>query len=507
FAATLVFIRLAGDNEILACSASGISYLKILAPVLALGVVLTGGMLYLANAVVPTFYRLAERTVEGDVISLLVTQLGQRQFFEFPGEDVVVYADGAEQFPPQPLEGSALPMTQLVELDGVVVGRTDDEGRILEDTTAENAILMVFSDRETEDAWGIFELENVTRYAPTTGVLMRVAWTRVGPLRVPSLFSDHPKFLSAGELDEYEQRPERSRRVREATQGLASAMATESLRQAFAVVKDRAVLHGPLRDERYVLSVPHVEEDGELLRLSSLPHGGGQGEGSETPDSGTENPGGSGGGVRMAFYADGRVTGEPFRTYEAESAFVRVRTNAVTPEPTIDLELVNVTIRDAAGGPTVGAASLPFRQLSWPDFLPDDLERRPPEDLLSQARGEAYAASGLVAGTADHLDSTVFELRRNIVGQRHERAASAVSCALLLLLGAVLSVRLKSQPPLAVYFWSFLLAIVTLILINSGVNVARSRDVGVAAGMAVVWSGNGLLLAVLAWSYWRLARN
>ncbi|MEM8737426.1 MAG: LptF/LptG family permease [Planctomycetota bacterium] len=490
FASTLVFIRLAGDNEILACSASGISYVKVLAPVLALGVVLTGGMLYLSNAVVPSFFRLAERTVEGDVIGLLVTQLGQRQFFEFPGEDVVVYADSAAQFPPQEVPGSALPMTQLVELGGVVVGRTDGRGRILEDTTAENAVLMVFSDRDTEDAWGVFELQNVTRYAPTTGVLMRVAWTRVGPLRIPSLFSDDPKFLSASDLDAYEREPERSREIRESIQSLASAMATESLRQAFGAVKDRAVLYGPLQDERYVLSVPRVEEDGELLRMSS----GVDADGEAVP-------------IRMSFYADGRVEGQPFRTYTAESAFVRVQTNALTPEPTIDLELLDVQIEDHRGGPTVGSKSLMFRQLAWPEFLPDDLEQRPAAELLAEAELPTYAASATVSSMAGSLDRAVAALRRDIVGQRHERAASAVSCALLLLLGAVLSMKLKGQAPLVVYFWSFMLAIVTLIIISSGVNLAQGADVSVATGMAVVWAGNGLLLLVLVGTYYRLARN
>src|SRR5688572_29498054 len=43
FASTLIFCRLTADNEILACRASGMSYLTILLPVLFLGLALTGG--------------------------------------------------------------------------------------------------------------------------------------------------------------------------------------------------------------------------------------------------------------------------------------------------------------------------------------------------------------------------------------------------------------------------------------------------------------------------------
>lgn len=485
FASTLVFIRMAGDNEILACSASGISYLRVLAPVLALGLVLTGGMLYLANYVVPSFYRMAERTIESDVISLLVSQLGQRQTFEFPGENIVVYADDANEFPPLPTPGSLLPMTQLVELKGVVVGETDANGTILQDTTAKSAVLQVYGDRATEDAWGVFQLSNVVRYAPTTGVLMRLAFTEIGPLKIPSPFSDNPKFLSAKDLRRYEREPERFGDVQDGVQRLASAMATESLRNAFEVVKDRAVLHGALQGDRYVLSVPSVKEEDDLLTLSSAP----------------------GRPIRVAFFDNGRVEGTPSRLYESESAFVRVRTTALSLEPTIDIELRDVTVTGPNGELAVGNKALQFRQLSWPEFLPADLQDRRARELLAEAGDDAYAASSSVGSAVNALESELQSLRRNIMGQRHERAAAAVSCSLLLLLGAVLSIRLKGQSPLVVYFWSFLLAIVTLIIINSGVNLAGDTKASMALGMGVVWSGNVLLLFVLLLGYRRLSRN
>ncbi|MEM1109567.1 MAG: LptF/LptG family permease [Planctomycetota bacterium] len=485
FASTLVFIRLATDNEILACSASGISYLRVLAPVLALGLVLTGGMLYLANYVVPGFYRQAERTVQSDVISLLVSQLNQQQAFEFSDQDIVVYADAATEFDPVPTPESVLPMTQLVELEGVVVGETDEGGQVLQDTTAKNAVLQIYGDNETEDSWGVFQLRDVVRYAPATGVLMRLAFTEIGPLKLESALSDNPKFLSAKDLSRYEREPERSGEVRERMQELASAMATESLRKAFVVVKDQAVLHGALDGDRYVLSVPTVEEDGDVLRLSSR----------------VDRP------IRVEFFSDGRIDGTPIKRYEADTAFVRVRTNPLTLEPDIVIELRDVTVSGGAAGVTVGNKSLVFRELTWPEFLPADLNQRQAVELLREAGGDAYAASESVGSSVNAMEKVLASLQRNITGQRHERAATAVSCAMLLLLGSILSIRLKGQAPLVVYFWSFLLAIVTLIIISSGLNLADDLSKPAALGMGVVWSGNGLLLIVLFLSYLKLSRN
>ena len=485
FASTLTFIRLANDNEVLACSASGISYLRVLAPVLAIGLILTGGMLFLANSVVPNFFRLAERTVESDVITLLVNQLNQQSHVELEDHGLVIYADRATQFPPQPVEDSVLPMSQLIQLEGVAVGETDDDGRIRQDTTAQTATLAVFGDGENEDAWVRLNLQNVVRYDPATNGLSRVDNLRSRPIRLPSVLRDNPKFLSAKDLDRYEREPERLDSIRDYLRQLTSAMATESLRQAFIEFKDRAVLHGPLPGDRYVVSAPAVAEQGEFLKLS--------GDASQP--------------VRVQFFPDGRVDGQPARVYTADSALIRVRTNALSPEPSIDVHLENVEVSGGDDDLAVGNRQVMFRQLSWPQFLPEDVQDRPAGQLLLEADHPAYAASSAVDDAADRLRRGLQDLKASIVAQRHERAASAVSCALLLLLGAVLSLRLQGQSTLVVYFWSFMLAIVTLIIINSGVNIARGTDASLAAGMVVVWAGNALLLAVLIHSYRRVARH
>ncbi len=485
FASTLVFIRMAADNEIVACSASGLSYLRILAPVLVLGLVLTGGMLYLSNYVVPGFYRAAERTVQSDAIGVLVAQLNQRNFFEVKDQNLVIYADSAAQFPPQDVPDSPLPMQQLIELKGVAVGETDDAGHIRQDTTAESATLSVFADPNTDDAWVMLRLEGVVRFDPATGGLGRVRELMTRPIRVPSPLSDNPKFFSARELDSHQREPERYDSVRMAMQQLTSALATESLRKALVLLKDRAVLHGSMRGDRYILSTPSIMEDGDVLRLLS--------DGDEP--------------VRVRFHDDGDPSGPAARIYEATSALVRVRTNALSPEPTIDIDLENVTVLGDDQSPAVGQATLPLRQLAWPEFLPEDLDALRPAELLAEAERDVYADSPAVAASVSTLKRIIERLKINIMGQRHERAAAAVSCSLLLLLGAVLSMKLKGHIPLVVYFWSFLLAIVTLIIINSGMNVPGGTDGSAAVGIAVVWSGNILLVAVLHWAYSKLARN
>ena len=78
---------------------------------------------------------------------------------------------------------------------------------------------------------------------------------------------------------------------------------------------------------------------------------------------------------------------------------------------------------------------------------------------------------------------------------------------MLLVFGSVLAIHLKGQLPLTVFFWSFLLAIVSIIIIHTGQNLAITGRASVPGGLAVLWAGNaGMALAIIV-VYRRLARN
>jgi hypothetical protein len=96
---------------------------------------------------------------------------------------------------------------------------------------------------------------------------------------------------------------------------------------------------------------------------------------------------------------------------------------------------------------------------------------------------------------------------RQVIAQLNARAASAVGALLTLLLGAVLSMKMRGRLPLVVFLNSFLLAIAAVIIIRSGENVTGYRSLSFAVGVAVIWSGDLLLLLAVALNYWKLARH
>ena len=488
FASTLTFLRLSNDNEIIACSASGISYRRLLAPVFGLGLVLTVCLLLLANQVVPHFFRLAAQAATRDVVGLMAGQLANHEPFLADGIDpggsqsFVIYADETVQHEPPVGLDTPLRMTQLVELRGVAVGEVNGQNRIENDTTAERARLMVFEDDQTQDAWIKLRLDDVTRH--DIGYVKSLS-TRM--IRVPSQFSEDPKFFSSGELTRLSESPEGFDGVRRKMDQLAAALATESVRNALAVTRDRAVLDG-------VLSARYVVSAAEVTAGEADAHGGLV----------------LGGGVRVAYYADGDTAGEADRTYSAPEASAQVRTSRFDPEPAIDLTLTDATIRGPASSelPAVNEPTLSLRGLSWPSrILSDDLANQTAAQLLARAAEPTFAGATAVAERTSDLRGAVIGLKRDILAERNQRAASAVSCALLILLGAVLSIHLRGQSPLTVYFWSFLLAIVTLIVTSTGVNLAGGHKGLLSFGLAVIWSGNALLVTVIAVLYAKVVRH
>jgi hypothetical protein len=100
------------------------------------------------------------------------------------------------------------------------------------------------------------------------------------------------------------------------------------------------------------------------------------------------------------------------------------------------------------------------------------------------------------------------ESRRIVVEARsHEwmRIAQSVAVPLVVMLGTVLAVLFRSSLPLTVYFLSFLPALAEIILVASGQSIYRNGST--AMGLAVMWSGHGVLAVLLAVSWYRVARH
>jgi lipopolysaccharide export system permease protein len=84
FAGALVYGRFAGDNELDACRASGISLLTMVYPGLALAVIVAVANLLLSFHVMPAFVHLAENSLKNNAKQILFRNIQRNRYYELP---------------------------------------------------------------------------------------------------------------------------------------------------------------------------------------------------------------------------------------------------------------------------------------------------------------------------------------------------------------------------------------------------------------------------------------
>ena len=488
FASTLVFLRMTNDNEIVACSASGMSYGQILMPVMVLGLVITMGLFGMSNFVIPRFHKAAAQTIERDLMSLLVKRLNTGQPFEL--RDTVLYADSAETVPPENVKSTGgPPPDRVVMLRGVVVGQTDDDGLISGDATARQANVALY--RDQGQSWVTILLEDAMFYHPERGQLIYQERQEQPAVRMPNYFMNRPKYLSWPELRELRRRPERLENIRKDKIRLAASIAAMNLAERLRAGPDAAggqargslVLEGGQPGSRYTLRAPIIEAQGDTLTLRAT---------QERPvvvelQSGTSSD----------------------RRYEAQTADVRIEAGDEPYRPIVDIELLEARVHDlrSGGGFTESKRTTLPRLVPTEPMLDRPVDDYSVDQLFHLAQQPPYNTSQQVSDTEVLLARSILNTNRRIKGQLHARAASSIAFLLLLLMGTLISMLCRGSLPLVVFFWSFLLAIVSIVIMSSGQNMAKDIEIPLALSLSILWSGNLMLAVVLGVVYCRLARH
>jgi len=94
FACSLVYGRFAGDSELDACKASGISLMRLVYPGLALAIIVAVANLLLSFYVMPVFVQRAEKSLKTDAKKILFRNIQRRSYYELPPDyRYLIYAD------------------------------------------------------------------------------------------------------------------------------------------------------------------------------------------------------------------------------------------------------------------------------------------------------------------------------------------------------------------------------------------------------------------------------
>lgn len=505
FSATVVFHGLAKDNELLACRASGLSYSRIFAPVAGLGLVLMAVLLLLSNTLVPGFWKAAKRTVEGDVLGVLVSQLNQNRPYIFADNGLVLYADAAEtRDPPADSSTEGLTAERFIVMRNVAVGQYDKQsGRLLNDTTASVASALLVRD-DFGRAYISLRLQDPVFYDAQTGQLQTVG--RFGeietdqPILLPNPISDEAVFFTFADLMQLKHNPHDFDTVREAQSELAAAVARERLMRTVvdALSRERGgrgfvVLQSGL-DDYYRVSAPRAEVIDGRLRLS--------GDGDLR--------------VSIDRYDNAQLIGEPARRFESDDALLKVTAGRFELEPVIQITMSRVDVY-SINGELNNKPEYLFPAMQYPDqVLGVDLVTLSTDELNKLAQADGVANAPAVRQARAMLRFNIIQLKHLIDAELYTRFATALATPLLLILGTLLAVRMRDRLPLVVFFWSFVLAVMTLVMIKTGGSMAErvaiedvlsGRGSDRLIGVGVLWGGNLMLLMVIGRLYVKVAKN
>ena len=483
FGATLVTHRFAAENELLAMSASGIRWGSILLPQALLGTLLGGVMFVLVQSAVPRFWGLAEQVVADDAAQVFVATIRRGEAFE--AGNMLICADSIAMVEP-PASSEA---EQRIVMEGVVAIETDPQSKAVTEFVARGATVDLYG--RGGDLLIKIAMSDATVIRPQEGTVIRLPTAEPGVMSMDRSWERSPKYLPYMELQAVIGNPELGPRPRDMRSRIVEAL---GLARIYRSVEVEAASGRAGRVDHPESGRTYAISDARISPAGIVP----------APPARQ---------VTVREFTDGRLTREA-----ATPQVTFVATEGAGSQGRFDMVLASPEARavlDGQGRPTrwparivgVLAPGLTDSDGAARSSAPESAAALRTEiDELSARTGVPWSASmrevNALRARWEH------ESRRIVVEARsHEwmRIAQSVAVPLVVMLGTVLAVLFRSSLPLTVYFLSFIPALAEIILVASGQSIYRNGST--ATGLAVMWSGHGVLAVLLAISWYRVSRH
>jgi lipopolysaccharide export system permease protein len=481
FAGTIVYARLASENEVLAMSAAGMSYRRVLLPAAALGVALFVGMALLVDIGVPRLWTAMDRFKTKDPTRLFLSAVARGEALSVPGTNTQLYADEAKVLDVP--SGPGEPVTRL-GLAGVAAVELGSDGRPLTEFTAEFATVDVY--RENESAYIKLLFRNATAFRDGEEALVYVPQAEPEAIDLGRGIRLRPKHLDLMGLLDLWQNVDAYHAVADARARTERALDT---RDRWRAIETELAQTGMLRLQdsggRRTYEIRNARLEGTTLR----------------PQSGTT--------LELVELERAIATR---RASVGEAALVtdeRVRDGAVR----FELQARADTVADLRGFGGGGRWPARIVGLEPAGFRARDRTQEPVDAVVGEASGAvegsapgpAADAGAAAAKAARTLVEEARLVRADIVARIVQRINQALAAPLMVLLGAVLAVRLRGANPLQIYLLAFIPAIADILLISGGEQMLK--DATTVTGMIVASSGNMALAIMIAITYRQVARN
>jgi len=483
FGSTLAYHRFAVDNEATAAMTSGISHRSIVVPALALGLLCAACLALLTQTVIPHFLRSMEVVVRSDLAGVLVRDIERGRAIRLDRFEIA--AREAVRAGPDPAVG-AVDRLQLTDALAAQLGR---DGAVTGYVYARVINVWLFEEETPEGRFTAAQLQFVDVDGDMDGERLGSRRFESARVRIPSGFSDDPKFLTFSELRALRTRPENLNVIDAHRRVLVRRLEERDLiadLRARLQIDGRFALERP-GPERVIVTAGALEEHEGRWRVAPLE------------------------GLRSV-----RVERQPPRTssyvQQAAGAWLRFDEQPIGEDsltrPTLTLELEEVTTIDdrgaAAGSERARAA---VTGLVRPGADDSAIAKLGVTELLARARegtGANAEPGDPVERARQRLQRSVDSLQREVTGKQNERAAYAAASLVTVLCGCVVALRRQTGLALPVYLWSFFPALGSVITVHAGQRL--THRIG-PPGLLLLWGGVAALALYTIVEYRRLRRH
>ena len=539
FAATLVYHRLASDNELTACYAGGISHKVVLTPAITLGLVCATGLFLLSDQVIPRLLFKSQELITRDASRLISAAVNQREAIVISDAKGLRRALFAERFV-RPDGPPPAPAYDYFVLTGVLATELDDQGRVLKEAAARRADVWLYRQTEQADTGAVrgvttvvMELSDTKGSVTDRGVFDLAAARQT--FRLPDALIEDPKYLSWSQMQDVQAKPELMEDLDRRRRELAAALAEQAL-------------------------IGQIDADLRADGAATLRDGSGRtielragGLGARDAAGFVLLPRGKFGSVEVAsVLSDGKVRVQRARTGHITRA--RAVATPVTAgseaeagqlRSTLDIRLAGVSTQGGGLSPAERAAQEATRGEAGAEVGGPDLEREATLLAREPAAGELaeYTLAGLTASSdplprlsglgiyellaeaeqaegkknlaesvsgrslasaAGDLRFRTQDIMREINSKINERFAASLATLLTIITGAIMAMRLRDSLPLPVYLWSFLPALGALFTIAGGQSITHRQG---PVGLLLLYSGIGIMLVMVLAQYRKLAAH
>jgi lipopolysaccharide export LptBFGC system permease protein LptF len=540
FAATMVYGRLSADNELTACRAGGISYLSMTAPAWVLGFVVSLISLLFLCFVVPVFTLKVEQVVYSNLAQLVQNQIERTHQIKL--DRFNVYAQSARVIPvtrqmEEQLNGERAKKhlgkasgLQCVELTApMIVQYTKVEPPNNKDPNLTLVIASEFSmakraiafiEQQRDDVQLTVYLEGATRFARNTagdvasmkmdaeGRLVPKSTTQptkdkpesdfyvgstwFGPLDMPSPVKEDPKFMTIDALKAMFAKPETSRRLQDQLVSLEKdEQGSEYLHQLLQSADDEG-------------SFTFTDGSGQRVRLArgelrgDLRRGDNELVFQSVPRPETRQ-------VKLTV-TDPLDPSTPKETDEAMEMRVRAvaRWDATDPQSvaTFDVTVEGFDVVIQTGEEEQAARHKKFSHTFWDVPMPAELVK-----IRDYNAAHYLKDRRLSARAQKDLGQAQNKLLSKLQSEIHSRASFALSCVVLVLVGCALGMMFRSSNFLSAFAVSFVPAMLCIVLIVTGQQICNHATNSMTVGLAFIWSGNVIVLALALTLLGRLQRT